>query len=143
LLIDPEAETFYEAGALLVTVVLFGHWMETKSRRGTTDVLRALFDLVPPTATVIRDGVEAELPTGELVVGDRIRVGPADKVPVDGVILEGTTSIDEALVTGESIPVDKGPGDGVVGGTLNRAGSVVMQATKVGSETANPPVSSR
>jgi Cu2+-exporting ATPase len=121
---------------MLVTFVLFGHWMEMKSRRGTTDALRALFDLVPPTATVIRDGVEADVPTSELVVGDRIRLRPGDKVPVDGAIVEGNTSIDESLVTGESIPVDKEPGDGVVGGSINRAGSVVMQATKVGSETA-------
>jgi Cu2+-exporting ATPase len=135
-LIDPESETFYEAGAMLVTFVLFGHWMEMKSRRGTTDALRALFDLVPPTATVIRDGGEREVPTSEIVAGDRIRLRPGDKVPVDGVILEGTTSIDESLVTGESIPMDKGPGDGVIGGSINRAGSVVMQATKVGGETA-------
>jgi Cu2+-exporting ATPase len=134
-LIDPDAETFYEAGAMLVTFVLFGHWMEMKSRRGTTDALRALFDLVPPTATVIRDGVEQELPTSAIVAGDRIRLRPGDKAPVDGVILEGTTSIDESLVTGESVPVDKGPGDGVIGGSINRAGSVLMQATKVGSDT--------
>jgi Cu2+-exporting ATPase len=134
--IDPEAETFYEAGAMLVTFVLFGHWMEMKSRRGTTDALRALFDLVPPTAAVIRNGMESELPTSEIVVGDRIRLRPGDKAPVDGVIVEGNTSIDESLVTGESVPVDKGPGDGVIGGSINRAGSVVMQATKVGSDTA-------
>jgi Cu2+-exporting ATPase len=135
-LIDPDGETFYEAGAMLVTFVLFGHWMEMKSRRGTTDALRALFDLVPPTATVLRDGAEQQVPTSEIVAGDRIRLRPGDKAPVDGVILEGTTSIDESLVTGESVPVDKGPGDGVIGGSINRAGSVVMQATKVGSDTA-------
>ncbi len=131
-----QGETFYEAAAMLVTFVLFGHWMEMKSRRGTTDALRALFDLVPPTATVIRDGVEHEVPTAEIIVGDRIRLRPGDKVPVDGVVLEGTTSIDESLVTGESLPVDKSPGDQVVGGSINRAGSVVMEATRVGSETA-------
>ena len=134
--VEPHAETFYEAGAMLVAFVLFGHWMEMKSRRGTTDALRALFDLVPPTATVIRDGVERELPTSEIVVGDRIRLRPGDKVPVDGMLLEGATSIDESLVTGESAPVDKEPGDGVIGGSINRAGSVVIQATKVGSDTA-------
>ncbi|MGD9893991.1 MAG: heavy metal translocating P-type ATPase, partial [Dehalococcoidia bacterium] len=134
--IDPDAETFYEAGAMLVTFVLFGHWMEMKSRRGTTDALRALFDLVPPTATVIRDGVEIDVPTSAIVVGDRIRLRPGDKAPVDGVIVDGDTSIDESLVTGESVPVDKGPGDGVIGGSINRAGSVVMQATKVGADTA-------
>src|SRR5205823_5192672 len=130
------AEVFYEAAAMLVTFVLFGHWMEMKSRRGTTDALRALFDLVPPSATVIRDGVERDLPTSAIVVGDRIRMRPGDKVPVDGVIAEGTTSIDESLVTGESVPVDKAPGDPVIGGAINRAGSVVMEATKVGKDTA-------
>lgn len=135
-LIDPSGETFYEAAAMLVTFVLFGHWMEMKSRRGTTEALRALLALVPPTATVIRDGTEREVPTSALVVGDRIRLRPGDKVPVDGVIVEGTTSIDESLVTGESVPVDKGPGDPVIGGSINRSGSVVMEATKVGGETA-------
>lgn len=129
-------ETFYDAAVMLVTFVLFGHWMEMKARRGTTDALRALFDLVPPTATVIRDGVERDVPTGEIVAGDRVRLRPGDKVPVDGVVLEGATSIDESLVTGESVPIDKEPGDPVIGGSINRGGSVIMEATKVGSDTA-------
>ncbi len=131
-----QGETFYEAAAMLVTFVLFGHWLEMKSRRGTTDALRALFDLVPPAAIVIRNGVEQEVPTSELVAGDRIRLRPGAKVPVDGVLVEGGTSIDESLVTGESVPVEKQPGDALIGGSINRAGSVVMEATKVGSETA-------
>ncbi|MBX6341170.1 MAG: heavy metal translocating P-type ATPase, partial [Thermomicrobiaceae bacterium] len=130
-----EGETFYEAAAMLVTFVLFGHWMEMKSRRGTTEALRALFDLVPPTATVIRDGVEREVPTSDIVPGDRIRLRPGNRVPVDGVVVEGTTSVDESLVTGESVPVDKRPGDPLIGGSINRAGSVVMEALKVGSDT--------
>ncbi|MFN8558461.1 MAG: copper-translocating P-type ATPase [Dehalococcoidia bacterium] len=85
---------------------------------------------------MIRDGVERELPTSDLVAGDRIRLRPGDKVPVDGVIVEGATSIDESLVTGESVPVDKAAGDPVIGGSINRAGAVVMEATKVGAETA-------
>ncbi len=129
-------ETFFEAAAMLVTFVLFGHWMEMKSRRGTTDALRALFDLVPPTATVIRDGVESEVPSSEVVVGDIVRLRPGDKVPVDGEIVSGTTSIDESLVTGESVPVEKSAGDGVIGGSINRGGSVTFRATRVGSETA-------
>lgn len=131
-----EKDTFYEAGAMLVTFVLFGHWMEMRSRRGTTDALRALFDLVPPKATVIRSGEEVEVPTNEIVVGDRIRLKPGDKVPVDGVIEQGETTIDESLVTGESIPVDKRPGDEVVGGSINQTGSVVFKATKIGADTA-------
>jgi P-type Cu2+ transporter len=129
-------EVFFEAAAMLVTFVLFGHWMEMKSRRGTTDALRALFDLVPPTATVLRDGREIELPTAEIVVGDTVVLRPGEKVPVDGEILTGQTSVDEALVTGESLPVEKGPGDPAIGGSINRSGAVTFRATKVGSETA-------
>ncbi len=129
-------ETFFEAAAMLVTFVLFGHWMEMKSRRGTTDALRALFDLVPPTAMVIRNGTEVEMATSEIVVDDRVVLRPGDKVPVDGVIESGETAIDEALVTGESVPKDKGPGDEVIGGSINKTGSVTFRATKVGAETA-------
>ncbi len=129
-------DTFFEAAAMLVTFVLFGHWLEMKSRRGTTDALRALFDLVPPKATVLRDGQEAEIPTSEIVAGDRVVLRPGDKVPVDGVIETGETAIDEALVTGESVPRDKGPGDEVIGGSINKTGSVTLRATKVGADTA-------
>ena len=129
-------ETFFEAAAMLVTFVLFGHWMEMKSRRGTTDALRALFDLVPPKATVIRNGAEVEIATSAIVVDDRVVLRPGDKVPVDGVIESGETAIDEALVTGESVPKDKGPGDEVIGGSINKTGAVTFRATKVGAETA-------
>ena len=129
-------EVFFEAAAMLVTFVLFGHWMEMKSRRGTTDALRALFDLVPPTATVLRDGVEVEVPTADIVVGDTVVLRPGEKVPVDGEGLSGQTSIDEALVTGESLPVAKGPGDPVIGGSINRSGAITFRATRVGSDTA-------
>ena len=126
---------YYEAAAMLVTFVLFGHWMEMRSRRGTSDALRALFDLVPPTARVLRNGVEVVVPTSEVQVGDQIRLRPGDRIPVDGEIIEGTTDADEALVTGESRPVRKGPGDTLVGGAINVSGAVTMRATKVGSDT--------
>jgi P-type Cu2+ transporter len=129
-------ETFFEAAAMLVTFVLFGHWMEMKSRKGTSDSLRALFEIVPPSATVIRDGQELELPTSEIVVGDVIRLKPGDKVPVDGVVRSGSSSIDESLVTGESIPVEKGVGDELVGGSVNQAGTLTFEATKIGADTA-------
>jgi len=129
-------EVFFEAAAMLVTFVLFGHWMEMKSRKGTTDALRALFDLVPPTATVRRDGREVEIPTAEIVVGDAIVLRPGEKVAVDGEVVTGHSSIDEALVTGESLPVEKGPGDGVVGGSINRSGAITFRATRVGADTA-------
>src|SRR3990167_3855614 len=129
-------ETFFEAAAMLVTFVLFGHWMEMKSRKGTSDALRALFDLVPPQARIIRDGKEFLVPTAEVKVGDIILLKPGDKVPVDGVIIEGETAIDESLVTGESIPVSKKLGDRVIGGSINQSGSVKFKATNVGSDTA-------
>jgi P-type Cu2+ transporter len=128
-------ETFYEAAAMLVTFVLFGHWMEMRSRRGTNDALRALFDLVPPQATVIRDGEEVTIPSSEVRLGDTVVLRPGDKVPVDGEVIEGETSIDEALVTGESVPVTKGPEDAVIAGSINRSGSVRFRATAVGADT--------
>jgi P-type Cu2+ transporter len=128
-------ETFYEAAAMLVTFVLFGHWMEMRSRRGTNEALRALFDLVPPQATVIRDGVEETIPSSEVKLGDTVVLRPGDKVPVDGEVVEGETSIDEALVTGESAPVSKHPGDAVIAGSINRSGSVHFRATAVGAGT--------
>lgn len=134
-IVEPASETFYEAAALLVTFVLFGHWMEMKSRRGTSDALRALFDLVPPKANVIRDGKEVSIPSSEITQGDIVVLRPGDKVPVDGEIIEGETSIDEALVTGESIPVAKGVGAKVVGGSVNLTGMVNFKATQVGSDT--------
>lgn len=133
--IRPESETFYEAAALLVTFVLFGHWMEMKSRRGTSDALRALFDLVPPKANVIREGKEMTVSSAEIIHNDIVVLRPGDKVPVDGEIIEGETSIDESLVTGESMPVQKTNGDKVVGGSVNLTGTVKFTAKQVGSET--------
>lgn len=129
-------DTFYEAAAMLVTFVLFGHWMEMKSRRGTSDSLRALFNLVPPKATVIRDGKEVLLETAQIKLGDIVLLKPGDKVPVDGEVVEGETSIDESLVTGESLPVSKQVGSSVVGGSINQSGSIKFKATKVGGDTA-------
>jgi len=128
-------ETFYEAAALLVTFVLFGHWMEMKSRRGTSDALSALFNLVPPQATVIRNGKEITVPSAEIIKDDIVVVRPGDKVPVDGEAIEGSSSVDESLVTGESLPVAKNIGDKVVGGSVNVTGIIKFKATKVGSDT--------
>jgi len=136
LMVLGEVEVFFEAAAMLVTFVLFGHWMEMKSRKGTTDALRALFDLVPPTATIIRDGQEVEVPTAEIQSGDIVMLRPGEKIPVDGEVISGSTSVDEALVTGESLPVEKAIGDEVVGGSINQSGTVTFRATKVGADTA-------
>ena len=130
-----KTETFYEAAALLVTFVLFGHWMEMKSRKGTSDALRALFDLVPPKANVIRGDKEVSILSAEIVHEDIVVLRPGDKVPVDGIIVAGESTIDESLVTGESIPVAKTIGGSVVGGAVNMTGLLKFKATKVGSET--------
>jgi len=129
-------DSYYEAAALLITFVLFGHWMEMKSRRGTTDALRALFALAPPQARIIKGGKETMVPTSEVKVGDIVIIKPGDKIPVDGVVMEGETAIDESLVTGESIPVEKIKGDKVIGGSINQAGYIKFEATKVGEDTA-------
>jgi Cu2+-exporting ATPase len=128
-------ETFFEAAAMLVTFVLFGHWMEMRSRRGTSDALQALFDLVPPQATVIRNGQELTIASADVQVDDTVLLRPGDKVPVDGIVTDGETSIDEALVTGESVPVTKRAGDAVIAGSINRSGSIRFRATKVGADT--------
>src|SRR3989475_848532 len=130
------ADSYYEATSLLITFVLFGHWLEMRSRRGTTDALEALLQLVPPQARALRDGRESLIPTSQVRVGDVIILKPGDRVPVDGTIIDGETAIDESLVTGESIPVAKKAGDDVIGGSINQSGSVKFAATKVGDETA-------
>src|SRR3990167_9266757 len=129
-------DSYYEAAAMLITFVLFGHWMEMKSRRGTTDALQALFNLVPPQARVFKDGKDILVPTSDIQLGDIIILKPGDKVPVDGEIIEGETAIDESLVTGESLPTAKKIGDQVIGGSINTAGSVKFKATKIGKNTA-------
>ncbi len=129
-------ESFYEAAAMLITFVLFGHWMEMKSRRGTTDALQALFDLVPPQARLWKDGKEIMISTSQVELGNILILKPGDKVPVDGEIIEGETAIDESLVTGESLPVAKGVDDTVIGGSINTSGSIRFKATKIGQDTA-------
>src|SRR5437870_3495589 len=136
LTIQGSGDSYYEAAALLVTFVLFGHWMEMKSRRGTTDALQALFALVPPQARVLRDSREEVVPTSDVKIGDIVILKPGDRVPVDGRIVQGETAIDESLVTGESIPLPKREGDAVIGGSINQSGSVRFEATKVGEDTA-------
>ena len=121
---------------MLAVFLLFGHWMEMKARRGSSDSVRKLLDLAPKRATVERDGNLVEVPVAEVVVGDTLVLKPGDSVPVDGEVLDGTTVIDESMVTGESVPVEKGPGDPVIAGTINQSGSLRFRATKVGADTA-------
>jgi Cu2+-exporting ATPase len=130
-LFAPGQETFYEASVMLAVFLLFGHWMEMKARRGSSDAVRALLDLTPQTATVERDGRAVDVSVAEVVVGDTIVLKPGDRVPVDGTVIDGRSTIDESMVTGESIPVEKGPGDEVIAGTINQSGSLRFAATRV------------
>jgi Cu2+-exporting ATPase len=129
-------EVFYEAASVLTAFVLLGHWFEMRARGGANDAIRALLDLAPPKATVLRNGTEVEVPTAEVVVGDLLLVRPGSKIPVDGVVESGQSEVDESMVTGESLPVHKAPGDPVVGATINVDGTLRVRATKVGSDTA-------
>jgi Cu2+-exporting ATPase len=131
-----EGEVFYEAAAFLAAFVLLGHWFEMRARGGANDAIRALLDLAPPMAVVIRDGREQEVPTAEVEVGDLLLIQPGAKVPVDAEVLEGESSVDESMVTGESLPVSKKPGDRLVGATINKQGTLRARAIAVGSDTA-------
>ncbi|HEY5875554.1 MAG TPA: heavy metal translocating P-type ATPase, partial [Ilumatobacteraceae bacterium] len=129
-------EVFYEAATVLAAFVLLGHWFEMRARGGANEAIRALLDLAPPMATVIRDGETLDVPTAEVQVGDLLLVRPGSKIAVDGVVEEGETDLDESMVTGESLPVHKAPGDAVIGATLNTTGTVRVRATRIGSDTA-------
>jgi Cu2+-exporting ATPase len=131
-----EGEVFYEAAAFLATFVLLGHWFEMRARGGANDAIRALLDLAPPKATVIRDGVELEIPTAEVQVGDLLLIRPGSKVPVDAEVVEGESSVDESMVTGESMPVSKHAGSALIGATMNKNGALRARATAVGADTA-------
>jgi Cu+-exporting ATPase len=126
---------YFEAAAAIVTLVLLGQVLELRARSRTGAAIRALLDLAPKTARVIRDENETDIPLDQVHVGDRLRVRPGEKVPVDGIVLEGHSSVDESMVTGESVPVEKNAGDGVIGATVNASGSFIMRAERVGSET--------
>ncbi len=127
---------FYEAASMLLVFILLGHWLEMRARAGATDAIRGLLDLAPPKATVLRNGQELEIQTAEVRVNDLIIVRPGGKIPVDGEILEGTSQVDESMLTGESMPVKKVPGNTVIGATLNKSGSFRYRATRVGADTA-------
>jgi P-type Cu2+ transporter len=135
-LFAPGQDTFYEAAVMLAVFLLFGHWMEMKARRGSSDSVRKLLDLAPKQATIERDGHVIEVSVAEVVVGDIVVVKAGDRVPVDGEVLDGTSAIDESMVTGESVPVEKGQGDSVITGTINQSGSLRFRATQVGADTA-------
>ena len=127
---------YYEAAAVITTLVLLGQVLELKARSQTSGAIRALLELAPPTANRIKaDGSEEEVSMDDLAVGDQLRVRPGEKVPVDGMVVDGSSSVDESMISGESIPVQKVEGDSVIGGTVNGTGGFVMQVTKVGEDT--------
>jgi len=131
-----EGEVFYEAAAFLAAFVLLGHWFEMRARGGANDAMRALLDLAPPRAVVLRDGREVEVPTAEVQLDEMLLIRPGAKIPVDAEVVEGESSVDESMVTGESMPVSKRPGETLVGATINKQGTLRARATAVGSDTA-------
>ena len=127
---------YFEAAAVIVTLVFLGQVLELRARERTGSAIRALLDLAPKTARrIAADGSEADVPLDEVQAGDKLRIRPGDSVPVDGIVVEGRSSVDEAMITGEPVPVEKTEGDKVIGGTVNKNGSLVMQAEKIGAET--------
>lgn len=133
---DGRVEVYFEAAAVIVALVALGQVLELRARETTSGAIRALMDLAPATAIRVgEDGTESEVPVEQLVPGDVVRVRPGDKIPVDGTVTEGRSSVDESMVTGESLPVSKEEGDAVVGGTVNASGSLLVRAEKLGSDS--------
>jgi Cu+-exporting ATPase len=127
---------YFETAVIIIALILLGRWLEERAKGQTAGAIKALMGLQAKTARVVRDGAERDVPIEAVVVGDLVRVRPGEKAPVDGVIVEGRSALDESMLTGESLPVEKGPGDQVIGATLNTTGSFVFRATKVGRDTA-------
>ncbi|GLZ14885.1 hypothetical protein Acsp04_51200 [Actinomadura sp. NBRC 104425] len=126
---------YFEISVVVIALVLTGRWMEARAKRRTATAIRTLLGLQPRTARVLRGGAEAEVPVEDVAVGDLVRIRPGEKVPVDGVVTEGSSTLDESMLTGESMPVAKGAGDVLIGSTINRTGSLVMRTTAVGQDT--------
>ncbi len=127
---------YFETAAMIITLIRLGKFLEARAKGRTSEAIKKLMGLRAKTARVVRSGLEAEVPVDEVIVGDVVLVRPGEKIPVDGVVIEGRSAIDESMLTGESLPVEKGPGEPVIGATLNKLGSFKFEATKVGKETA-------
>ena len=133
---DGRVGTYFEAAAVIITLVLLGQVLELRARDQTSGAIRALLDLSPATAHRIgADGTETDVPAAELQLGDRCRVRPGEKVPADGTVVDGHAYVDESMITGEPVPVDKSPGDRVIGGTITQGGSLVVEATGLGADS--------
>ncbi|GIU69427.1 MAG: copper-translocating P-type ATPase [Candidatus Woesearchaeota archaeon] len=131
----PQLGQYFETSAILITFVVLGRYLEARAKGKTGEAIKSLMQLSPKTATVIRNGKELKISVDDVVIGDILIVKPGEKVPVDGIIISGNSSIDESMITGESIPVDKGKGAQVIGGTINKNGSFKFKATKIGENT--------
>ncbi len=131
-----EAGQFFEAVAVLLVFILLGHWLEMRARAGASSAIQALMNLTPAKAAVIRNGAETEVPTAEVLAGEIVVMRPGGKIPVDGTVETGESLVDESMLTGESMPVQKGPGATVIGATINKSGSFRYKATKVGADSA-------
>ncbi len=129
-------DVYFDTAAVIIALILLGRLLEARARAGTTAAVKKLIGLQARTARVVRQGGEVEVPVEDVVPGDEVIVRPGEKVPVDGEILDGASTLDESMLTGESVPLDKGPGDEVIGATINRAGSFRLRALRVGSDTA-------
>ncbi|MEJ2513500.1 MAG: copper-translocating P-type ATPase, partial [Anaerolineales bacterium] len=127
---------YFETGAVIITLIRLGKFLEARAKGQTSEAIKKLMGLQAKSARIIRNGEEQEVPVDEVVAGDIVLVRPGEKVPVDGVVVEGRSTIDESMLTGESLPVSKSPGDDVIGATLNKVGLLKFEATKVGKETA-------
>ena len=133
---DPGGHVYFEVASVIVVLILLGRWLEGRARRRSGQALRRLLELGAGTAMVLRDGAEVPVPAGAVAVGDRFVVRPGQKLATDGVVEQGRSSIDRSLLTGESVPVEVGPGDDVTGATVNLEGRLVVRATRVGADTA-------
>src|SRR5205085_930243 len=131
-----QQEVYYDSAVIIIALILLGRYLEARAKGQTSAAIKKLLGLAPKTARVVRDGEEGDVPLDQVAAGDLLRVRPGDKVPVDGVVVAGRSAVDEAMLTGESIPVEKGPGDAVIGATLNTSGSFTFRATRVGKDTA-------
>ena len=128
-------DLYFESAGMILTLITLGKFLETRSKGKTSQAITRLMDLAPKTARVLREGGEMEIPVEEVLVGDRIVVRPGQAIPVDGTVVEGASAVDESALTGESLPVDKGPGDKVAAASINKSGSFVFEATRVGQDT--------
>ena len=128
-------DLYFESAGMILTLITLGKWLETRSKGKTSQAITRLMDLAPKTAAVQRNGVEVEIPVEEVMMGDLVVVRPGGRIPVDGIVVEGSSSVDESALTGESLPVEKGPGDQVAAATINKSGYFVFRATRVGEDT--------